>query len=66
MDEFKVAFEGVRLYSLKENAEILAGDFQDTMVDIAQIMKETNPKDIKMIPDPKDALDIEDLMSLSK
>lgn len=66
MQEFKVAFEGVRLYSLKENVEILAGDFQKTMVDIAEIMKATNPKDITMIPDPKDALDIEDLMSLSK
>ncbi len=66
MDEFKVAFEGVRLYDLKGNAAILEGDFQQTMVDIAEIMKETNPQEITMIPQPEDALAIEALLKLSK
>jgi NitT/TauT family transport system substrate-binding protein len=65
MDEFKIALKGVKLYDLKGNAEILKGDFQQTMIDIAEIMKETNPKEITMIPRPEDALAIGDLVKLA-
>lgn len=64
MEEFKVAFEGVRVYDLKENVRILSGDFQKTMEEIAQIMKTTNPKEITMIPKPEDALAIDHIMKL--
>jgi NitT/TauT family transport system substrate-binding protein len=56
MDEFKVAMEGVRVYDLKANAKAFEGEFQKTMVEIGQIMKETNPENIKNLPVPKKAL----------
>ncbi len=66
MDEFKVAMEGVRVYGLQDNKKILGGEFQKTMVDIGQIMKVTNPKEIKTLPDPNKALDVQLVNELAK
>lgn len=59
LDEFQVAFEGVQVYSLEENAELLSGEFQETFVTVTDIMMMLNPDEITMAPDPADALVIE-------
>lgn len=56
MDEFKIAMKGVRVYNLEGNKKILGGEFQKTMIDIGQIMIDTNSKEIKMLPIPEKAL----------
>ncbi len=66
MDEFKVAMEGVRVYGLQGNKEILAGKFQKTMMDIGQIMMETNPKEIKKLPNTDQALDVQLIRELAQ
>lgn len=66
MDEYKVAMEGVHVYDLKGNQEILGGDFQKTMVEINTIMKETSPDVIKTVADPADALAIEIISGMTK
>ena len=66
MDEFKVAMEGVRVYGLQGNNDILAGKFQKTMLDIGQIMMETNPKEIKKLPNPDQALDVQMVRELAQ
>jgi len=65
MDEYKLAMQGVRVYDLKGNQEILAGDFQKTMVDINTIMKDTNPEVIKTVADPADTLGIDVIKSMT-
>ncbi|WP_136798933.1 MULTISPECIES: ABC transporter substrate-binding protein [Desulfosediminicola] len=66
MDEYKLAMEGVHVYDLKGNQEILAGEFQKTMVDINTIMKETTPDVIKTVADPADALGIDVIKNMAK
>lgn len=56
MDEFKVAFEGVRVYDLKGNHEAFQGEFLKTFTEVGQIMAQLNPKDIKTVPTPQEAL----------
>jgi len=65
MDEFKVAMEGVRVYGLQGNKEILDSKFQKTMVDIGQIMMDTNPKEIKKLPEPDKALTVQMINELA-
>lgn len=64
--EFEPAFKGVKLYSVAENVTALKGDFQATVTQIAEIMKETNPDEIKMIPTAQDILSLENLNELTK
>jgi len=65
MDEFKVAFEGVRLYDLKGNYEAFQGDFLKTFTEVGQIMAQLNPKEIKTIPTPQEALAIDQIKELA-
>lgn len=58
MDQFTVAFEGVRLYDLSENVEALAGPFQEAYESIGSIMVEVNPTDVPQYPAVADALDL--------
>jgi len=66
MDEFKVAFEGVRVYDLKGNLEAFQGEFLKTFTEVGQIMAQLNPKEIKMIPTPQEALAIDHIKELSQ
>jgi NitT/TauT family transport system substrate-binding protein len=65
MDEFKVAFEGVRVYDLKGNNEAFQGEFLKTFNEVGQIMAQLNPKDIKTIPTPQEALAIDHIKELA-
>ena len=65
MDEFKVAFEGVRVYDLKGNNEAFQGEFLKTFNEVGQIMAQLNPKEIKTIPTPQEALAIEHIKELA-
>ena len=65
MDEFKVAFEGVRVYDLKGNYEAFQGDFLKTFTEVGQIMAQLNPTEIKTIPTPQEALAISQIKDLS-
>lgn len=66
MDEFRTAMDGVRVYDLKGNNEILGGEFQEAMANIGQIMLATNPDEIKMVPEPEAALAIQYVKDLAK
>lgn len=57
MDQFTVAFEGVRLYDLPENVAELAGPFQEAYEAIGTIMREINPEDVPDYPEPSAAFD---------
>jgi len=65
MDEFKVAFEGVRVYDLKGNNEAFQGEFLKTFNEVGQIMAQLNPKEIKTIPTPQEALAIDHIKELA-
>lgn len=65
MDEFKPAFEGVRLYNVAENVEFVKGDFQATVTEIAEIMQATNPDEIKTIPTADDLFLLDDLTAVA-
>ncbi len=65
MDEFKVAFEGVRVYDLKGNHKAFQGEFLKTFTEVGQIMAQLNPKEIKKIPTPREALAIDHIKELS-
>jgi NitT/TauT family transport system substrate-binding protein len=66
MDEFKAAMDGVKVYDLKGNAEILGGEFQGAMADIGRIMMATNPSEIKRVPQAEEALAIQYVKDLAK
>lgn len=66
MDEFKTAMDGVHIYDLKGNKQILGGEFQEAMANIGQIMLSTNPDKIKMIPKPEAALATQYVQELAK
>jgi NitT/TauT family transport system substrate-binding protein len=53
--ELKTTFEGVELYSLDENRELLQGDFQDTMSSIKQTLNQQG--ELEGNPDPLETLD---------
>lgn len=57
MDQFKVAFEGVRLFDLDENVAQFAGPFQEAYDSIGSIMMEINPDDVPGYPEASEALD---------
>ena len=59
LEEFQIAFEGVQVFDLEENAVELSGDFQETFVTVAEIMQSLNPDEITEIPDPAEALAVE-------
>lgn len=57
MDQFQVAFEGVRLFNLEENIEQFSGPFQEAYDSIGSIMVEINPDEVPSYPDASEALD---------
>jgi NitT/TauT family transport system substrate-binding protein len=57
MDQFRVAFEGVRLFDLSENVEQFSGPFQEAYKSIGSIMMEINPDEVPGYPDPSEAFD---------
>ena len=59
LDEFQIAFEGVQVFDLEENAVEMSGDFQQTFITVAEIMQLLNPDEITEVPDPAEALAIE-------
>lgn len=65
MEEFTPAFAGVRLYDVAENAAFVAGDFQDTIREIAEIMQATNPAEITKIPTGDDILALGPLLKVA-
>lgn len=56
LEEFQVAFEGVQVFDLEENAVQFSGDFLETFVTVGEIMQMLNPDEITEVPDPADAL----------
>lgn len=56
LEEFEPAFEGVRLYNIKENMEAFKGDFQDSLQTVGEILHATNPENIKTVPTAEDLL----------
>ncbi|WP_173930973.1 ABC transporter substrate-binding protein [Chelativorans sp. Marseille-P2723] len=65
MEEFKPAFEGVRLYNVAENVEFLEGEFQATIQEIGEIMMETNPSEIKKVPSADEILALDNLYAVA-
>lgn len=59
LEEFQIAFEGVQVYDLEENAVQFSGEFQETFVTVAEIMQSLNPDEITEIPDPAEALAVD-------
>lgn len=57
MEQFTVAFEGLRLYDLEENVAELAGPFQEAYELIGATMHDINPEGVPSYPPPSDALD---------
>ena len=66
MEEFEPAFKGVRLYDIPEMKKFLGGEFQATIQEIGEVMKSTNPDNIKRIPSADEVLALDVLMSLGK
>ncbi len=66
MDEYRVAMKGVHVYDLKENQTVFNGEFQQTMIEINDIMKETTPDVIKSVVDPSKALAVNYVKELAK
>ncbi len=61
IEEFQVAFEGVQVFDLAENAVQFSGEFQDTFTTVADIMMTLNPDEITVAPDPADVLAVDHL-----
>ncbi|WP_274426049.1 ABC transporter substrate-binding protein [Chelativorans sp. YIM 93263] len=57
IDQFQVAFEGVRLFNLEENIEQFSGPFQEAYDSIGSIMMEINPDNVPSYPNVSEALD---------
>ena len=51
MDEFTVAFKGVKLFNFAESNEQLGGEFAETFKTVANIMKSQNPDEITFVPE---------------
>jgi NitT/TauT family transport system substrate-binding protein len=64
-EEFEPAFKGVRLYNVSENVEFVDGEFQATIQEIGEIMKATNPTEIKTVPTADDLLMLDNLHAVS-
>jgi NitT/TauT family transport system substrate-binding protein len=56
LEEFQIAFEGVQVFDLEENAIQFSGDFLETFVTVGEIMMLLNPDEITEVPDPADVL----------
>lgn len=65
MEEFEPAFKGVHLFTSKENAEILKGQYQDTVAAIGGIMIETNPEDITRIVPAEELLNTDAVLAVA-
>ncbi|MFO7321928.1 MAG: ABC transporter substrate-binding protein [Chloroflexota bacterium] len=59
LEEFQIAFEGVEVYDLAQNAELLFGDFPDTFVAVGEIMMMLNPDEITALPEFEDVFVID-------
>jgi len=59
LEEFQIAFEGVQVFDLEENAVQFSGDFLETFVTVGEIMMLLNPDEITEVPDPADALAVD-------
>ncbi len=58
MDEFNLAFEGVRLFNLEESNAELSGDFKATFTTVSEIMMSQNPDEISFVPEYGQAVNI--------
>lgn len=56
MEEFNPAFEGVRLYNVKDNAAALKGEFQSSLQTVGEILHATNPENVKTVPSADDLM----------
>ena len=56
LEEFKTAWQGVKLYSLAENKNLLGGQVQETYQQIGNVLVESGGA--KAVPDPKDVFDV--------
>lgn len=59
LEEFQIAFEGVQVFDLEENAVQFSGDFLETFVTVGEIMMLLNPDEITEVPDPADVLAVD-------
>ncbi len=59
LEEFQVAFEGVQVFDLEENAVQFSGEFLETFVTVGEIMMSLNPDEITAVPDPADVLAVD-------
>ena len=59
LDEFQVAFEGVQVFDLEENAIQFSGEFADTFTTVGEIMMTLNPDEITVAPAPEDAFAVD-------
>lgn len=64
-DEIRSAFDGLRLYAVADNASLLDGDFQTTVVDIGEIMREIHPNEITTVPSADSLLSLDDLRAVA-
>lgn len=58
MDEFTLAFEGVKLFNLEESNAELNGEFEATFTTVAEIMMSQNPNEISFVPDYAQAINL--------
>ena len=58
MDEFTVAFEGVKLYDFEQSNKELGGEFADTFTTVAEIMMSQNPDEISFVPEFSKAVNL--------
>lgn len=57
MDQFTVAFEGVRLYDLEENVEELGGRYQEAFETVGEIMRRIDADETPRVPAPAEAIE---------
>jgi len=55
IEEFKVAWKGIKLYDLAENKEQFAGPIQETYREVMQVLLASGA--VESVPDPEDVLD---------
>ena len=54
MEEFKLAWKGVKIYSLDENKQVMKGQIQDTYRGIVQVMKAVGS--VEKAPKPEEVI----------
>ncbi len=55
LEEFKVAWKGIKLYDLEENKEQFSGPIQETYREVMQVLLASGA--VESVPDPEDVLD---------